>query len=181
MKDRLHIGCGKNYLPPEQGWVNHDAMSCVKADVYCDMSALPFDRESFREIYASHVLEHAHRHQVLSTLVHWRSLLKPGGILKLAVPDFEAVVKHYVRYHDIPAITGLLYGGQDTPNNMHHIAFDMIYLERLLMKAGFTDIKRWEWRTTDHADFDDFSQCYLPHMNKDSGMLMSLNVQATKP
>lgn len=161
--------------------MNHDVMSCVRADVYADMCALPFDPETFDLIYASHVLEHSHRHQVMATLSHWRSLLKKGGILRLAVPDFEAVVTHYLKHGDIPAITGLLYGGQTTPNNMHHIAFDTLYLTGLLMKSGFTGVKKWDWRTTDHAQFDDFSQSFLPHLDKEHGLLVSLNLEATRP
>lgn len=177
---RLHLGCGKNYLPPSDGWTNHDVVSTVRADVYADMTALPFVPESFDLLYASHVLEHCHRHEVLATLSHWRNLLKSGGTLRLAVPDFEAVVIHYMQHRDIPAITGLLYGGQTTRNNMHHIAFDTGYLVEMLTKAGFIDAKPWDWRKTDHAQFDDYSQAYLSG-TKETGLHVSLNIEARKP
>lgn len=174
---KLHIGCGKNYIP---GWTNLDLFSSVKADVYADITALPFDRGSFDLIYASHVLEHVQRNAVIATLSHWRDLLKDGGVLRLAVPNFESVVRWYIDTGDLRAVTGLLYGGQNHPKNNHFITFDQNTLRSDLLKAGFNTVHYWDWRKTEHAKFDDFSQCYLPHMDKEKGMLMSLNMEAVK-
>jgi len=174
---KLHIGTGKNYLP---GWVNVDIFSSVRADVYADMTALPFDRESFGLIYASHVLEHAHRHMVLATLTHWRDLLEPGGILRLAVPNFKACVDWYEYSHSLDEVMGLLYGGQNHPKNNHFVTFDETTLTRDLNTIGFKEIRPWDWRTTEHSQYDDFSQAYKPDFKKDDGLLMSLNLQAIK-
>jgi predicted SAM-dependent methyltransferase len=174
---KLHIGTGKNYLP---GWVNVDIFSSVRADVYADMTALPFERGTFDLIYASHVLEHAHRHMVLATLTHWRDLLAPGGVLRIAVPNFAACVDWYVRTQDLHSITGLLYGGQNHPKNNHFIAFDKPTLTKNLRAVGFTEVREWDWRNTEHSEHDDFSQCFLPHMDKQGGKLMSLNIEAVK-
>lgn len=174
---KLHIGTGKNYLP---GWVNVDIFSSVRADVYADMAALPFDRGSVDIIYCCHTLEHAHRHMVIATLTHWRDLLKDGGLLRLAVPDFAACCEWYRRTGNLDDIMGLLYGGQNHPKNNHFITFDEGTLCSALTKAGFSKINRWDWRETEHAQFDDFSQCYLPHMQKSDGLLCSLNIEAVK-
>jgi predicted SAM-dependent methyltransferase len=174
---RLHIGSGKCYLP---GFLNVDLFSNVKADAYHDMTALPYAMGSFDLIYSSHVLEHQHRHMVLATLNHWHGLLERGGALRLAVPNFEAICAHYQTHHNLPELMGLLYGGQDSHLNRHTTTFDEFYLTDLLKKAGFVDIKWWDWRLTDHAEHDDFSQAYLPKMQKDGGRLMSLNMQGTK-
>ncbi len=180
---RLHIGAGGCILPQSEGWTNTDLFDHTQADVYADMTALPFARESFDLLYAGHCLEHVHRRCVLSTLAHWRDLLKPGGTLRLAVPDFEACVEWYNRTKDLKSILGLLYARQDHPRNTHHIVFDRKTLSEALYKVGFTEVRDWDWRTTDHAAYDDFSQCFLPHMRKDEpGSLgMSLNLEATKP
>lgn len=177
---KLHIGCGKCYLPPAEGWINHDVFDSVKADVYADMASLPFENSTFDLIYASHVLEHAHRRMILSTLSHWRALLKPGGTLRVAVPNFEAITEWYTKTRDLPALMGLLYGGQNHPKNYHTVTFDSFTLGEALRKAGLVNIRRWNWRETEHARFDDFSQCFLPHLDKDAGTLMSLNMQADK-
>lgn len=179
MESKLHIGTGKNYLP---GFVNVDIFSTVRADVYADMTALPYPRESFDLIYACHVLEHSHRHMVLATLTHWRDLLKPGGILRLAVPNFAKCVEWYMKGGGLPSITGLLWGGQNHPKNNHFIGFDEDTLSKDLMRVGFdhTCIFRWDWKKTDHSQYDDFASAYLPHMDKENGMLMSLNIEAMK-
>lgn len=174
---KLHIGTGKCYLP---GYINADIFSSVRADVYADMAALPFDRRSFTEIYCSHTLEHAHRSMVAATLTHWRDLLVDGGLLRLAVPDFGAAVEWYNRTGDLRAISGLLWGGQNHPKNNHFIGFDKKTLTEELERVGFRDVREWDWRATDHCDYDDYSQAYLPSMQKDTGLLVSLNLECNR-
>lgn len=174
---RIHIGSGKKYFP---GWINLDACKDVKADVYANALELPFADESFDLIYASHILEHVKRYEVEKALSHWRDKLKIGGVLRLAVPDFNAIHLHYYDNGDLRPLMGLLYGGQDTVFNEHHVIFDFTSLLSHLKAVGFKYIREWDWRTTDHSQYDDFSQAYLPHMDKENGILMSLNLEATK-
>jgi predicted SAM-dependent methyltransferase len=174
---KLHVGAGGNYLP---GWVNVDILSNNHADVYCNALAIPYPPESFELIYACHVLEHFNRHLILAALTHWRNLLNTGGTLRLSVPDFAAVVNHYVVNQELSVLIGLLYGGQQSQFNEHHIIFDSNTLTKALAMVGFRQIRQWDWRTTEHKDFDDYSQAYLPHFEKRSGMQMSLNLEAIK-
>lgn len=174
---KLHIGTGKNYLP---GFTNVDIFSSVRADVYADMTALPFDRGSFDLLYASHVLEHCNRLMVLATLSHWRDLLRDDGVLRIAVPDFAKCVEWYMKGGGLPSITGLLWGGQNHPKNNHFIGFDEETLSSDLHKIGFNNVRRWDWRRTEHSEFDDYSQSFLPHLDKERGLLMSLNLEAVK-
>lgn len=181
----LHLGCGGSYIP---GWVNVDVFSNIKADAYHDVTNLPYDKESFDTVYVCHLAEHLHRHMVVATFNHWGSLLKPGGTLRLAVPNFEAICEHYQKFHDMPSIMGLLYAAQDNFLNRHTVAFDTFYLASLLKQAGFKDVRSWDWRTTEHRNVDDYSRCFLPTpklpvMPEDviDGLLMSLNLEATKP
>jgi len=181
MTDKLNLGCGKCYLPPDRGWTNVDLFTSGKADAYYDVTSLPYEKGSFSLVYCSHILEHCHRFAIVATLSHWRSLLKPGGILRLAVPDFAAITKWYNRTQNLDDVMGLLYGRQDMHLNRHTVAFDRITLARDLGRAGFRDIRDWDWRTTEHAAFDDFSQARLPHMSDSSETIwVSLNMEATK-
>lgn len=175
--NRLHIGTGKNYLP---GFTNVDIFSSVRADVYADMTALPFERRSFDLIYAAHVLEHSHRLMVRATLTHWRDLLVDGGTLRIAVPNFAACAEWYARTGDLRSITGLLFGGQNHPKNNHFITFDAQTLTDDLQTVGFREVRPWDWRETEHATYDDYASCYLPHMQKETGSLMSLNLEAVR-
>ncbi len=174
---KLHIGCGSNYFPD---WVNLDISSCNEVDVYSSVLSIPYPQETFSVIYSSHVLEHLNRRTIHTALSHWRSLLKPGGVLRLAIPNFAAVCSYYNSTKDLPSLVGLLYGGQDNVFNTHYIIFDLETITNYLTAVGFTEIREYDWRGTEHAEFDDFSQAYLPHMDKENGMLMSLNIEAIK-
>ena len=87
---------------------------------------------------------------------------------------------------DHQGILGPLYGKWNcvNENNISHIyhktVFDYKSLEIILIANNFKEIKRYDWRNTIHADFDDYSQAYIPHMDKEGGKLMSLNIEATK-
>lgn len=176
---KLHIGPGSVYLP---GWVNVDLFSSVRADCYADALAIPYPENTFDIVYASHVLEHMNRHTILAALTHWRFLLKEGGTLRLAVPDFDAICKFYTGTGDVQKVMGLLYGGQRLPIDVHKVVFDFRFLFYCLKAVGFhgDNIKKWDWRCTEHSDYDDYSQSYIPHMDKDNGILMSLNMEAVK-
>jgi predicted SAM-dependent methyltransferase len=103
-----------------------------------------------------------------------------GGILRIAVPDFEAIVREYISSGDLEQVMGLLYGGQDYNYNFHFQAYDFKRMEYLLTEAGFANVVRYEWKDFLPKDFDDFSRAYLPHMDLKKGRLMSLNILAIK-
>jgi len=53
-------------------------------------------------------------------------------------------------------------------------------LKNDLETVGFASIVPWEWRNVEHSSIDDYSQSYLPHMDKENGRLMTLNITAEK-
>ena len=173
----LHLGCGDKILPD---YVNCDLYPCSDEVVRCDIKKLPFDDDSVDVIYACHVLEHIFRREVSVTLKEWNRVLKKGGKLYVAVPDFESVVKHYNKYSNIDEIQGLLNGGQTYDGNEHYVSFDFNYMKRALMESGFDNIQKYDWKETEYADFDDFSKAYLPHMDFEKGRLMMLNIRCEK-
>ena len=82
----LNIGCGEQ---PLKDAVNLDIVALEGVDIVCDIQdGLPFEDNRFEEVYASYVLcQIADRDKfkfVMNSI--WR-VLKPGGILKLKVPD----------------------------------------------------------------------------------------------
>jgi hypothetical protein len=77
-------------------------------------------------------------------------------------------------------LRGFLYGGQTYAQNYHYCSWDFQSLSNDLIKIGFKEIKKYDWRYTEHSHIDDFSQSYLPHMDKTNGKLMSLNIEAVK-
>lgn len=177
---KLHIGCGKRKI---HGWVNLDLDPANKPDIVADAGTLKkINANSVEILYASHVLEHFKRNNTLKVLQLWYSKLRPGGVLRLAVPDFEKVVEAYVaRGIPLQTLLGFLVGGQRTDLDNHYMVFDFNLLESLLKKAGFIDAKRYNWEETEHFYIDDYASSFLPHMDKGRGLLMSLNIEAKKP
>jgi len=174
---KLNLGCGENYIP---GFIHVDVRSFDHIDYVCELDKLPFDDSIVDLIYASHVLEHFGRHKVQDVLEEWCRVLKPGGTLRLAVPDFESICMMYAEDRELINVYGLLMGGQQYEYNYHKSVFDYESLNDILFFSGFENVRRYDWRDTIHKDYDDYSQSYLPHMDKKNGTLMSLNIEAIK-
>ena len=150
-------------------------------DYICDASDMTnvFSDGDADEVYACHILEHFPRCKILSVLSEWNRVLKQGGQLRLCVPDFQAVVKQYQHADNLSELEGILYGGQRDQLDYHQMAFDFSLLQCFLEDAGFNNVQRYNWKDFLPKGYDDYSRSYLPHMDE-SGMLMSLNVVATK-
>lgn len=173
---KLHLGCGNAILP---GFVNVDAVAGPGVDVVDDVQELAtFPHECADLIYASHVLDHMDRAAVPEVLAAWRRRLRPGGTLRLAVSDFEAVVACYNDGMPLSRLLGHIVGGHKNAYDRHGVVFDVTTLSAALTEAGFINVRTWDWQAVDHGTYDDFSQAYEPHMDKTAGKLMSLNLEA---
>jgi len=175
---KLHLGCGNKKI---EGYVNVDCRYLPSVDVVDNVRFLrSFKENSVDVVYASHVLEHFSRWDYQQALERWYALLKPTGILRIAVPDFKQIAKYYLKTGRLRDVSGMLYGGQDYLENNHFWCWDYEELKKDLLNIGFSDVRRYNWRDTEHKYVDDFSQSYLPHMSKENGILMSLNVECKK-
>lgn len=82
---------------------------------------IPFESETFDLVYHSHVLEHFPRENGRVFMAECFRVLKPGGILRAAVPDLEAITRSYL---------ALLEGGILKPNDkIIEANYDWIMLE----------------------------------------------------
>lgn len=178
VKMKLHLGCGNKHI---EGFVNVDARDLAGVDLVDEISLLgKFKENSVELIYASHVLEHTGRLTYMQPLQRWYDVLKPGGTLRIAVPDIGKVAEHYMKFGNLKLLRGFLWGGQNYPQNFHYMGWDFSCLKEDLEAVGFKNVRHYDWRETEHAHIDDFSQAYLPHLDKDHGLLMSLNLECTK-
>ncbi len=176
---KLHLGCGKRHIP---GFVHIDAIDYPHVDHVATIDNLSFiPDDSIELIYNCHVLEHFKRRDVQRVLDEWHRILKPGGVLRISVPDFAKLSEVYQKYGKLDLVAGALFGRQDYLYNIHYNVFDFATLARDLGNTGFVEVRRYDWRATEHAEVDDYSQAYIPHMDKDNGILISLNVECTKP
>ena len=175
---KLHLGCGNKFIP---GFFHIDGFDAPHIDHVCSIENLSFiEDDSVELIYSSHVLEHFKRARLPEVLKEWHRVLMPGGLIRIAVPDFESIVNVYNKYKDLSLIIGPLYGGQNYLYNIHYNTFDFESMKKYLEDCGFSEIKKYDWRLTEHSEIDDFSQSYIPHMDKENGILISLNLEAKK-
>lgn len=84
---KLNIGCGHDY---KDGYVNLDSSRDVKADVYFDLEScsdnnrLPYDDNTFDEIFAAHILEHIHN--ILPLMEELYRVAKPECVFLIRTP-----------------------------------------------------------------------------------------------
>lgn len=181
---KLHLGCGKRNIP---GFVHVDTDDFPHIDHRHAIDSLPMFAEGAAGlIYCCHAFEYFDREAARAMLAEWLRVLEPGGVLRLAVPDLDALIQVYEKYGELDRILGPLYGrmevaGADGPCVLYHkTVYNFPSLQELLEGCGFTDVRRYDWRATEHREHDDFSQAYVPHMDKENGILISLNVEARK-
>jgi predicted SAM-dependent methyltransferase len=183
---KLHLGSGSRYIP---GYINVDIRPESKADVISSIEnyLAACESGSVDVIYMCHVLEHYKKIESQIILNKCWRVLKKGGVLRLSVPDFKAIAEYYIinvfpmeNNSNIDILSGLTFGGHKNDYDYHFQAFDYQKLGNMLNDAGFNQLTLWNWRNIEHGSIDDYSQAYLPHMDKVNGQLMSLNLEAIK-
>lgn len=151
---KLNLGSGAR---PLKGYENLDRKT--GQEVY----PLAYPDECADEIRASHVLEHFSHHQTMDVLTDWVRVLKPGGVLKVAVPDLDIICRMVVQGDPINAQAYLM-GGHHDSDDHHGAALDRRRLSAMFFDLGLEQVRFW------------------PSDQKDcSADCTSLNLQASKP
>lgn len=173
----LHYGCG---LDTGDGWYNCDASPTLRlqrlpligwvfkkwlkprfpdavhyGDIVRGMNLPP---DSCEAIFCSHILEHLALEDFRTALRNTHRYLKPGGLCRLLVPDFEQYVATYHADPNPEALSNFLrysYLGRDKRTNgllgfireymgnSHHLwMWDEKGMIAELQQAGFTNIRR---------------------------------------
>lgn len=177
---KLHLGCGKRHI---EGFIHVDLADFPHIDHKRDIRDLSFlPDESVELIYCCHALGYFSLSESLEVLREWNRVLISGGTLRLAVPDFKALAKLYEMTGNLMCVIGPICGEwqADGETMFQKSIWDFDALSVLLRLAGFRCIRYWDWQSTKHRDVDDHSQSYWPHMDKDKGLLLSLNMEADK-
>jgi SAM-dependent methyltransferase len=114
---------------------------------------LPFPDDWADEILSIHTLEHIHPRLLQRTLREWHRVLRPGGAVRVHVPNSPALMEAYLSAEDDAhrwmlsgALLGMygspaIRGPEDIPSDAdHQILFDRPLLFTALQHAGFVDL-----------------------------------------
>jgi predicted SAM-dependent methyltransferase len=92
---RLNWGCGGHTLP---GWINSDQKEGAGIDLSCDIAkGLPLEDDSIDYAVSIHALPEVPYDRIVPVLAELRRVIKPGGILRLCLPDLIKGVSDYER------------------------------------------------------------------------------------
>ena len=197
---KLHLGCAGTVVP---GWENIDKSPSVylarfprlrlilhRAGVIGDAQArgfppgiihadvsrrLPYAGGSVAHVYSSHLIEHLSRPQALDFVRECRRVLRPGGIMRVATPDLEAIVETYMTadgatdgqqtradammeqlgmFHELEASRVQRLIHRVASASYHQWLYDSESLIRLLTKGGFGETRICSYRTGETPDLE---------------------------
>ncbi|MEW6314478.1 MAG: methyltransferase domain-containing protein [Pseudomonadota bacterium] len=98
-------------------------------------------------VYSSHFLEHLYRRDGENLLCHAYRILKPGGVLRICVPDLEYAVALYARGEKKKMLESYFFVEDDNSYYARHkYMYDFAMLKTALEQIGFHDVRRCAYR-----------------------------------
>jgi SAM-dependent methyltransferase len=183
-KSYLDIGCGPNTHPE---FINLDYGWYPGVDLCWDITkGIPLSDSSIEGIYSEHCLEHISFLSIESILGECFRVLRPGGTLRIIVPDGEIYLTGYSDLLRHKEAQELPYSYRDSKDGLyspiisvnrifrdegHEFIYDFDCLEKLLLKTGFGQILKLS-----------FGHGRVPSLLLDSSSrrIESLYIEATK-
>jgi ubiquinone/menaquinone biosynthesis C-methylase UbiE len=193
---RLNLGSGPIAFP---GWINIDRSPSVWLErvpvmkrilrragvltashmqtwsngIECrDIRALPYRDGSVDAIYSSHTLEHLYLEDARRVVVEARRVLRPGGIIRFALPDAEKwardlidgvgstdtepgeLFNHRLLAYPVAAPSTLERLRQAFGGHVHRWQPTAGMVMKILNDAGFQDVRRCSFREGNLPDVD---------------------------
>ena len=141
----LNLGCGAHY---HADWVNIDVAPSDESVFRHDLlEPLPIDDASCDAVYHSHVLEHLHREAAPVFLSECFRVLKPGGVVRVVVPDLETIARLYLSNLD-EAVRG------DQQAMLRHEWMTLELLDQLVReRTGGLMLEYWKQNPMPVEDF----------------------------
>lgn len=144
---QLHLGCGSHHL---DGWINIDFIRTPAVDLWWNIGwPVPLKDDSCQYIFHEHVLEHFELRRGLELLRECHRLLRPGGILRVAMPSLDHMLAQCAsgewRSHRSPHMPAVATRAEFLNVNFRHWGHQWIYdgeeLHRRLREVGFEAIR----------------------------------------
>ena len=175
---RLNWGCGEWREP---GWINSDIKEEPGVDLVADIrDGLPLETDSIDYAVSIHSLPEIPFTEIVPALTELRRVLKPGGVLRMALPDLDKGIDAYHRkdkeYFKVPDqdaksvsakfVTQMVWYGYSRSLFTHE------FIEEQLEKAGFSKV--------DHVSFKKTASRFPAIVELDNREQESLFVEAVK-
>lgn len=131
-----------------------------------DKGAFPlqYADESVDEIRACHTLQFFSHRDTGAVLREWHRVLKPGGRMRLAVPDADWIARKTLERDGRYPIEGYMMGAQKDASDYHRASFNVEGLKSSMLDTGLRRIRRWK---------DELLDC--------ASLPVSLNLEGHKP
>jgi predicted SAM-dependent methyltransferase len=147
--DRLY------YLTDAKNWYSQEQFTYILKNnkfIHYDVKyGLPFKDVSIKYIYASHMLEHMYKNNAIYFLKEANRVLKPGGILRLIVPDLSFIIDLYLNGNKERALSFFFSENSFTP---HRFMYDFESLKEQLIVANFREIVHCSFKEGRVPDID---------------------------
>ena len=159
----LNVGSGGRGLP---GWINIDARP-AHADIYVAFDIrrrLPLRDGQAERIFAEHVIEHLDfRDDVANVFREFHRVLRPGGVVRIIVPDAERFLRAYVSRSagefaalgwDMTNLPGDIFTPMHIVNHVFHqggehlFGWDFETMQFMIARAGFTGIVKQSYKVS---------------------------------
>lgn len=90
----VNLGCGQKY---HKDWINIDFVSNSRDVIQHNLlDGIPINDNDVDLVYHSHVLEHFSKERGDYFIKECYRILKVNGVIRIAVPDLETIVKEYL-------------------------------------------------------------------------------------
>jgi len=149
---RLNWGCGPRGAA---GWINSDRQSGPGVDYVCDVrGGLPLPADSLDYAVSVHALQEVALEEQVTALTELHRLLRPGGVLRLCLPDAEKAIRAYLTgdrdYFVVPDDDFASLGGKFVAHILWYghsrVMYTFDFVEELLLRAGFARVHRCAYR-----------------------------------
>ncbi len=151
---RLQLGCG---LHPQPDWINSDLRSLGGVALRFDLrSGVPLADGSIDFAVANHVLQDLGWRDLLPALREVLRVLRPGGVLRLGLPDLDRALDAYrlkdAAYFSVPDQDARSLGGKLISRlvwyGVTRTPFTYDFAAELLQSAGFAEVARCGFKRT---------------------------------
>ena len=156
----LNLGCGLNHV---RGWLNIDGDAAGLPDVTLDLRyGITLPADSVDRIYSEHLFEHLPRSAGEALLRECFRVLRPGGVIRTAMPDLTWIVREYLgevgdwqakpwrEQHDADTACAVL--NTALREWGHTYVYDAEDFSLRLGTAGFAGIVRCENGASEHPE-----------------------------